>query len=61
MAHDASVQRRIARQEDLVAEVKPMLQMGDIVVVLGAGTIHTVAEELVHSLVGSSQSTWTVQ
>ena len=50
----------VPRREDLVAEVRPMLQVGDIVVVLGAGNIHSVAEELVHGLVGA-QSTWTVQ
>ena len=50
----------VPRCEDLVAEVRPMLQVGDIVVVLGAGNIHSVAEELVHGLVGT-QSTWTVQ
>jgi UDP-N-acetylmuramate--alanine ligase len=46
--------------EDLAAAVKPMLQVGDIVVVLGAGNIHGVAEELVQGLVGS-HSTWTMQ
>jgi UDP-N-acetylmuramate--alanine ligase len=50
----------VPRREDLVAEVKPLLQVGDMVVVLGAGNIHGVAEELVHGLVGT-QSTWTVQ
>jgi UDP-N-acetylmuramate--alanine ligase len=50
----------VPRVEDLVAEVKPMLRVGDMVVVLGAGSIHGVAEELVRSLAGS-QSTWTVQ
>jgi UDP-N-acetylmuramate--alanine ligase len=50
----------VPRREDLVGEIKPLLQMGDIVVVLGAGNIHGIAEELVHSLSGT-QSTWTVQ
>jgi UDP-N-acetylmuramate--alanine ligase len=50
----------VPRCEDLVSEVKPMLQVGDIVVVLGAGSIHGVAEELVHHLIGT-QATWTVQ
>jgi UDP-N-acetylmuramate--alanine ligase len=50
----------VPRREDLVAEVTPLLQMGDMVVVLGAGNIHTIAEELVHGLVGT-QTTWTVQ
>jgi UDP-N-acetylmuramate--alanine ligase len=51
----------VPRIEDLAAEVRPLLQVGDMVVVLGAGNIHSVAEELVHGLVGGSQSTWTVQ
>ncbi|MGH7789659.1 MAG: UDP-N-acetylmuramate--L-alanine ligase [Candidatus Binatia bacterium] len=50
----------VPRRDDLVNEVKPLLQVGDMVVVLGAGNIHGVAEELVNSLVGH-QSTWTVQ
>ena len=50
----------VPRCEDMAAEVRPMLQMGDIVVVLGAGNIHHVAEELVQSLV-AGQTTWTVQ
>ena len=49
------------RCEDLAAEVRPLLQVGDMVVVLGAGNIHAVAEELVHALVGGAQSTWTMQ
>ena len=32
-----------------------------MVVVLGAGNIHGIAEELVHSLVGAQATTWTVQ
>ena len=52
----------VPRCEDLAAEVRPLLQVGDMVVVLGAGNIHGVAEELVHGLVGGAQSTtWTVQ
>ena len=50
----------VPQRDDLVAAVKPLLQVGDLVVVLGAGNIHSVAEELVHGLVGT-QSTWTVQ
>jgi len=50
----------VPRREDIVAEVKPLLQVGDMVVVLGAGDIHGVAEELVNGLVGT-QTTWTVQ
>ncbi len=51
----------VPQRDDLVTAVKPLLQVGDLVVVLGAGNIHGVAEELVHGLVGSTQSTWTVQ
>ena len=50
----------VPRREDLVDELKPLLQVGDLVVVLGAGNIHGVAEELVHSLTGT-QHTWTMQ
>jgi len=50
----------VPKREDLVNELRPLLQVGDMVVVLGAGNVHGVAEELVHSLVGT-QSTWTVQ
>ena len=50
----------VPRREDLIGELRPLLQVGDMVVVLGAGNIHGIAEELVHSLVGP-QATWTVQ
>jgi len=50
----------VPRRDDLVNELKPLLQVGDLVVVLGAGNIHGVAEELVHSLVGT-QHPWTMQ
>jgi len=50
----------VAQREDIVAQVKPMLCAGDIVVVLGAGNIHGIAEDLVQAL-GGSQGTWTVQ
>jgi UDP-N-acetylmuramate-alanine ligase len=50
----------VPRRDDLVSEVRPLLQPGDMVVVLGAGNIHGVAEELVHGIIGT-QSTWTVQ
>ncbi len=50
----------VPQRDDVAAAVKPMLRVGDLVVVLGAGNIHQVAEELVHGLVGT-QSTWTVQ
>lgn len=51
----------VPKRDDLVAELRPLLQMGDMVVVLGAGNIHGIAEELVHSLVGAQAATWTVQ
>jgi UDP-N-acetylmuramate--alanine ligase len=50
----------VPNREDLVEEVKPLLRIGDMVLVLGAGDIYTVASELVRSLAGA-QSTWTVQ
>ncbi len=51
----------VPRRDDLAAEVRPLLQVGDMVVVLGAGNIHGVAEELVQSLLGGQATTWTVQ
>ena len=51
----------VPRRDDLVSELRPLLQVGDMVVVLGAGNIHGIAEELVHSLVGAQATTWTVQ
>ncbi len=50
----------VPRCEDLPAEVRPLLRMGDIVLILGAGNIHSVAESLVQDMAGS-QTTWTVQ
>jgi UDP-N-acetylmuramate-alanine ligase len=50
----------VPRIEDMVEEVKPLLRGGDLVVVLGAGNIHGVAEQLVRSL-NVNQNTWTVQ
>ncbi|MGD9764552.1 MAG: UDP-N-acetylmuramate--L-alanine ligase [Candidatus Binatia bacterium] len=50
----------VPRRDDLAHEVIPLLEVGDIVVVLGAGNIHGVAEELVNSLIGVN-ATWTVQ
>jgi len=50
----------VPRRDDVVDEVKPLLRVGDMVVVLGAGNIHVVAEDLVRSLAGT-QSVWTVQ
>ena len=50
----------VPRREDLVEAVKPLLRVNDMVIVLGAGSIHATAEELVRSLTGT-QSTWTVQ
>ena len=61
LAHEAAWQRFRTVLQELVSELRPMLQVGDIVVVLGAGNIHGVAEELVHSLVGGQTATWTVQ
>ncbi len=50
----------VPRVEDLVAEVKPQLRPGDVVMVMGAGNIHRVAEDLVQQMAGQ-QGTWTVQ
>jgi UDP-N-acetylmuramate--alanine ligase len=50
----------VPRVEDMVEEVTPLLRGGDLVVVLGAGNIHNVAEQLVRSL-NVNQNTWTVQ
>ena len=50
----------VPRREDLVTEVRPVLRAGDMVLVLGAGDIYTVATDLVRSLAGT-ESTWTVQ
>jgi len=50
----------VPQREDLVDFVRPMLCAGDIVIALGAGNIHGVAEDLVRAL-GGSQGTWTVQ
>jgi UDP-N-acetylmuramate--alanine ligase len=50
----------VPRVEDIVAEVKPHLRPGDVVMVMGAGNVHGVAEDLVHQIAGS-QGTWTVQ
>jgi UDP-N-acetylmuramate--alanine ligase len=50
----------VARVEDLVAEIKPHLRPGDIVMVMGAGNVHHVAEDLVQQLAGM-QANWTVQ
>lgn len=43
----------VADWRRLVAAVQPELRAGDLVVVLGAGNIHDVCEELVRSLSGS--------
>ncbi len=50
----------VPRVDDIVAEVKPHLRPGDIVMVMGAGNIHSVAEDLVRQIAGM-QGTWTVQ
>jgi len=44
----------------LVPAVQPLLRPGDLVVVLGAGSIHEVADSLVRALSGS-QSAFTMQ
>ncbi len=51
----------VPRRDDVVSAVQPLLQVGDLVMVLGAGNIHGVADELVGSLAGASHATWTVQ
>src|SRR6185369_7917922 len=43
----------VAQRENLVDYVKPLLRVGDIVMVLGAGNIHGVAEDLVRALAGT--------
>jgi UDP-N-acetylmuramate--alanine ligase len=50
----------VPRREDLVEFVKPLLRVHDLVIVLGAGSIHMTAEELVRSLTGA-ETTWTMQ
>jgi len=50
----------VPRVEDLVAEIKPHLRPGDMVMVMGAGNIHHVAEDLVQQIAGM-QANWTVQ
>ncbi len=50
----------VPRVDDIVAEVKPHLRPGDIVMVMGAGNVHGVAEDLVRQIAGM-QGTWTVQ
>jgi UDP-N-acetylmuramate--alanine ligase len=50
----------VPRWEDLVAETKPRVRVGDLVVVLGAGNVHRVAEDLIRALAGD-ESAWTVQ
>jgi UDP-N-acetylmuramate--alanine ligase len=50
----------VPRREDLVEFVKPLLRLHDMVIVLGAGSIHVTAEELVRSLTGA-EATWTIQ
>jgi len=50
----------VPRRDDLVEAVKPLLRVGDMVIVLGAGNVHGVAEELVRALAGS-HAVWTVQ
>jgi UDP-N-acetylmuramate--alanine ligase len=50
----------VPRCDDMVAEVLPRLRPNDLVLVLGAGNIHNVAEDLIRRMSGS-QGTWTVQ
>jgi UDP-N-acetylmuramate--alanine ligase len=50
----------VPRVEDVVAEVKGHLRPGDVVMVMGAGSIHHVAEDLVRQIAGV-EGTWTVQ
>ena len=50
----------VPRVEDVVSELKPHLRPGDLVMVMGAGNIHCVAEELVCQIAGV-QGSWTVQ
>jgi UDP-N-acetylmuramate--alanine ligase len=47
-------------RSQLVAHVQSAVRVDDMVVVLGAGNIHGVAEDLVRVL-GGAQNTWTVQ
>ncbi len=50
----------VPRVDDVVQEIKPHLRPGDLVMVLGAGNIHQVAEDLVCQIAGV-QGSWTVQ
>ncbi len=50
----------VPRVDDIVSEVKPHLRPGDVVMVMGAGSIHHVAEDLVRQIAGI-EGTWTVQ
>ncbi len=50
----------VPRVEDVVSELKPHLRPGDLVMVMGAGNVHQVAEDLVRHIAGT-QGTWTVQ
>jgi len=50
----------VPNREELVEQVKPLLRVDDMVIVLGAGSIHTIAEDLVRALTGQ-ENTWTMQ
>jgi UDP-N-acetylmuramate--alanine ligase len=52
--------RYVPETRDLVSAVQPVLRPGDLVLVLGAGSIYEVGESLVRSLSGS-QSAFTMQ
>jgi len=45
----------------LVGAVQPLLRPGDLVMVLGAGSVHEVGESLVRALSGGGQSAFTMQ
>ncbi len=50
----------VPRVDELIPELLPHLRPGDLVMVMGAGNIHSAAEELVGHIAGT-QGTWTVQ
>ncbi|MBI4517362.1 MAG: UDP-N-acetylmuramate--L-alanine ligase [Deltaproteobacteria bacterium] len=50
----------IPQREEVVAEVQRHVRAGDLVLVLGAGDIHEVGEQLVRVLAGT-QNAWTMQ
>jgi UDP-N-acetylmuramate--alanine ligase len=50
----------VPERENVVAEVQSTVRAGDLVLILGAGNIHEVGEQLVRVLAGST-SAWTMQ